>query len=129
MSDNIEARKKEKGVRYSLSIIIPAGLTLCISNISFNKTLKSFILTVISATPLGIDFIIRQILKRHYQKIKNEELKKYENDIHDMLKDKNLSKEMKEICVNKLDRIKQIKIKTHENRISQIDNTLATFDN
>lgn len=129
MSDNIEARKKEKGVRYSLSIIIPAGLTLCISNISFNEPLKSFILTVISATPLGIDFIIRQILKRHYQKIKNEELKKYENDIHDMLKDKNLSKEMKEICVNKLDSIKQIKIKTHENRISQIDNTLATFDN
>lgn len=128
MPVNIDEEKKHKGVRYSISIFIPSGLTLLVSKIPFNDDWKSFVLMVIAATPLGIDKIVRLCFISYYKKRRDKELSQYKDDIEKMLTDDNLTEEMRINCVNKLSEIQKKKMETHETELSRFDNTLANLD-
>jgi hypothetical protein len=128
MSDAIQIDKTHRKVRYSISIILPPFITFFVSRLTFDDNLKSLILSAIASLPFGIDWCIKNGYIKYNEYKKRKEIECYENDVKNILDDCSLAPKIRENYESELDNVRMIKLKTHKNNITKIDNTLSNLE-
>lgn len=123
--------KKKLGLRYALSLIIPAGITIFIAQADFSQNYESYrkyILSIVNTLPFGIDWILKKGEYKfllYQRKKKNSE---YESNIQNILDDPKLTEEQQKYYQDELNNFRKTKLLENKNEIKNLNNQIADLE-
>ena len=109
--------KKKLGLRYALSLIIPAGITIFIAQADFSQKYESYrkyILSIVNTLPFGIDWILKKC--------------EYESNIQNILDDPKLTEEQQKYYQDELNNFRKTKLLENKNEIKNLNNQIADLE-
>lgn len=123
--------KKKLGLRYALSLIIPAGITIFIAQADFSQKYESYrkyILSIVNTLPFGIDWILKKCEYKfllYQRKKKNSE---YESNIQNILDDPKLTEEQQMYYQDELNNFRKTKLLENKNEIKNLNNQIVDLE-
>mgnify|MGYP006916055083 CR=1 FL=1 len=131
MTDDISEKKKELGLKYTISYAISVVISYWFSYSNLfnsNENFRKIALPLLNLLPLLIDKIIKKIIQQYLYNERNKKQSKSENDLKEILADPNLSQDMKVDFQNKLSEMYKMKIEMNKNDLLKVNNQITDLE-